>query len=347
MTVNRRTVTLIIIVVIVVGGVYGITLWQRARETQQMLSDLMSRDHGVATKAMTGLRDRTGAVSDNLISYLDRGHDDVRWRAAMLLGAVNTRASREALIDALRDPSPDVRLNAALSLGHLGATKTAARIAMLAADAGEPVAVRTAAVRALELLRAGEQMATVVEILEDRPPVPEPEEETEEEAETEGTAEAEEPAEEEEEEEPVDETAPLREEAARALARIAPVAPAAAGEEGSASEASPILRAADILRDSVDPEVEPSDVVRQAACYALSDLAEATADDEVQARAVKALIFALDDEIGDVRIAAAHALRLLRPPTELAERVGDAFDRAVNDSHYWVRHAARKAVEGG
>ncbi|MGC9319294.1 MAG: HEAT repeat domain-containing protein [Armatimonadota bacterium] len=352
MTVNRRTVTLIIIVVIVVGGVYGITVWQRARETRQMLSDLMSRDHGVATKAMTGLRDRTSAVSEDLISFLDRGHDDVRWRAAMLLGTVNTRASREALTDALRDPSPEVRLNAALSLGHLGARKQAGRIATLAGDADEPVAVRTAAVRALELLRAGDHMEALVQIAEDRPPVPEPAEEAEEAAAAEETpaadetAEAEEPQEE-EEEEPVDETQPLREEAVRALGRITPVGPPAAQEEGSGAETSPALLAADVLRDSVDPELEPSDAVRQAACYGLGDLATATVDDETRARVVQALIFALDDEIGDVRIAAAHSLRLLQPPPELADQVRSAFRRAADDSHYWVRQAAEEAVEGG
>ena len=55
---NKRTVLLLAIVVIVIGGVYAITRFQQARETRELLFLLHSDDHGEAMKAMSGLRER-------------------------------------------------------------------------------------------------------------------------------------------------------------------------------------------------------------------------------------------------------------------------------------------------
>ncbi len=333
MNVNRRTVTLIVVVLAVVVGVYAITRWQRARETRQLLEDLRSPNHAVANRALTGLRDRTEAVSDTLIEYLDSADDNTRWRAAMLLGTVKTRASRDALIDALDDESPDVRLNAALSLGHGKARGAAERIAMLAQNPAEPLEVRMAAVEALQMLASATHVAEISSIAADRPPVPEPVEEGAEEAED--AAEA----------EPVeDETEELRQRAVDALARLGAAEPVRA--EGTTTR-SVAMKAVETLRDSVDPTLEPSAQVRQAAAYALGDLARLVTEEEVRTIATNALIDACSDEVGNVRIAAVHSLRLISPPLELVSRVNETLEDALNDDHYWVREAAREAVAGG
>ncbi len=339
MNVNRRTATLLIVVVIVIGGVYAITWWQRSRETRRLLADLMVDDHGVATKAMMGLRQRAPSIRGQLIGFVRRGNRHVKWRAASLLSEVRDRETREALTEALTDAVPEVRLQAALSLAKLGVRGAADRIALMAQNEDEPVFVRAGMVRALMLLRSETHLAEVAALAEDRPPPPPPEEE-----EPGETEEAEDPEEAEEAEEYVDELAPLRIEAVRATAVLA--AASEAGASGTGDEA-PAMRAVEVLSQSSTVDEEPNDEVRQAACYALGDLAKLVSDDEVHSRVIEALLAALDDEVGDVRIAALHSLRILRPPVELRQAVHRALEEARNDDHYWMRYAAEEVTGGG
>lgn len=338
MRVNRRTITLIVVVAIVIAGVYAITWWQRARETQRLLEDLQMADHGVATKAMEGLRDRASAIGEELTRILREGGNQQRWRAAMLLGDAAGPEVRAALIEALGDPVPDVRLAAALSLGRLGARGAADRIAHLAADPDEEIIVRAGAVRTLERLRAVEHFAEVAKIAADRPEPPPP-------SPAEGTEEAADAAE--AEEAPPDDTAPLRLAAVHAAAVLGGGA-RAAGEPDAEGGPAPARKAAELLVESSVAANEPNATVRRAACYALADLATLTVDPQIRMQVVRALAAAVgSDEVADVRIAAAHGLRIISAPPEATEIVRRALDEAQFDDHYWVREAAMEATHGG
>ncbi len=337
MHVNRRTVTLVVVVIAVIAGVYAITWWQRTRETERLLTDLQVADHGVATKAMEGLRDRASAISDRLVRLLREGGDQQRWRAAVLLGDAGGARVRDALVEALNDPSADVRLAAALSLGRLGARGAADRIAMLAADADEEIVVRAGAVRTLGRLRASEHLDDVRKIVADRPePPPPPPEEGGEEA-----ADAEEP--------PPDDTAPLRRAAVHAAAVLGATADVSGAAEADGEEAAgPAARTAAVLIASSVAANEPNATVRLSACYALADLAALSPDPEIRLQVVRALAGALQsDEVADVRIAAAHSLRIIEAPPDAAEIARRALDEARFDDHYWVREAAMEATQGG
>ena len=353
MPVNRRTVTLIAVVVAVIAGVYAITWWQRARETQRLLQDLHAQDHAGATEAIEGLRDRAGAVRDELLAMLVEGDDHTRWRAAELLAFAGGAAARTALTRALDDPYADVRLNAALSLAKLRVRDAAPRIAQLATDPEEELAVRLAAVNALRMLSAEAQLDALIELVEARPaPPPAEGDEPPEPAEGAAAAEVVEPA--------VDDTWLLRAAAVRAAAIIGAAARPTAGAakaEPPPSEpaearpglepAGPAARVAELLDDSTDPLIEPNANVRQAACYALADLVALQPDEQVRARGVDALLAALKDESSEVRIAAVHTLRIIRVPPDRMQTVADAFAEALNDDHYWVRQAAMEATDGG
>ncbi len=329
MNVNRRTWTLLIVAVAVIGGVYAITIWQRARETKRLLSDLRAPDHAVAAEAMTTLRDRVSSVRDTLIEQA-RTDGPARWRAVELLASATDATSREVLMDALQAEDPTVQAAAARALSQRGVRAAADRIALLSTAEDVPMKVRLAAVRALRGLKTATHLAEMSRLATDRPPPPpeEPEEEADEEA-----AEA--------EDEWSDDTAELRLEAVRAVAML--------GAEGKAETpggSDPALEAADVLAEACSPR-EHNDEVRQAACYAFVDLAQLEMRDEIEERAVRALLDAADDEVGDVRIAAIHGLTVVPTPLDLTDQVDRAMEDALEDDHYWVRVAAGEEPIGG
>ncbi len=338
MKVNRRTWTLLIVAVAVIGGVYAITVWQRGRETRRLLDELRSPDHAVAAQAMTSLRDRVPSVRKQLMQDAAQGSGPMRWRAIELLAQVKGADSREMLMNALQDSDPTVRASAAQSLGERGVRGSADRIALLAASGEEPIEVRLAAIRALQMLGTTTHLAEIARIATIRPPPPP--EEAEEAEEAEETAEVEAPAE--PEELWSDDTAELRVEAVRTIAVLG----ASASPEGAATGTSPAIEAVNVLTEACSPE-EHNDEVRQAACYALTDLAQLTTDEEVRTLAIDALLDAISDEIGDVRIAAIHGLNLLPVPASRRDAVERTMAEALNDQHYWVRVAAGEEPIGG
>jgi|LSQX01.1.fsa_nt_gb HEAT repeat protein len=319
MRVNRRTLTLLIVAVVVIGGVYAVTLWQRSQETRRLVADLQSPDHAVAASAMMTLRDRVPAISDELVEFLGSAQGPVRWRSAVLLGEAGDRVSRDALIAALRDEHATVRAQAALSLAKRQIPAAADTIALIASADEEPIELRIAALRALRSLRTGTHFGEVAGLLKDRPATPKP-------------AEGEEGA-----EEWTDETAALRAEAARTAAVLG------AAARGADEEQQPAVEAAAALAEAATP-IEPDDDVRQAAAYALADLAILSPLPDVRARVTEALLIAADDEIGDVRVAAIYGLRLVEHPREMADRVAATIQEAASDDHYWVRQAAQEAI---
>ena len=341
MKVNRRTWTLLIVAVAVIGGVYAITVWQRGRETRRLLDELRSPDHAVAAQAMTSLRDRVPSVRKQLMQDAAGTTGPTRWRAIELLAEVKDAASRDALMNALQDADPTVRASAAMSLGKRGVRGAADRIAILAASDDELIEVRLAAIRALAMLGTATHVAEVASIATTRPaPPPEEPEEPVETEEAEAAEEVEAPAE--PEEEWSDETAELRVEAVRTIATLG----ASARPEGAATGTSPAIEAVNVLTEACSPE-EHNDEVRQAACYALTDLAELSTDGELRTLAIDALLEAADDEVGDVRIAAIHGLTLVTVPASRSDAVAKAMADALNDQHYWVRVAAGEEPIGG
>ena len=329
---------LLVIVVAVVGGVYAITSWQRTRETSRLLTDVQSTNHGVATDAMISLRERVPSVASELINLMRHTDPNVRWRAANLLADASDARSRDALLAALTDDSPTVRMQAVLALGKRDVRDSADQIALIASSEFEDLAVRTAALQALRMLRTGTHLAEAIAIAGDRPPPP-PAVDDEEVAEAEAEAEVEEAAE--EAEEYSDDTVLLRQEALYTVAALGGTYRADTAERG------PALDAADALVEGSDASIEHDSDVRRAACYALGDLASLVRNEQVHRRAVEALIAAMTDEVGDVRIAATQTLRLVPVPAEMSNDVNRALEDAVNDDHYWVRRAAEEAVRGG
>jgi hypothetical protein len=319
MNVNRRTALLLVIVLVVIVGVYAITQWQRTRETGNLLGALRSTDHSEATKAMTALRDRGGSIQEQLIANMSGADDQLRWRSAVLLGSIHSTAARDALEAGLKDPYDDVRMNSALGLGKLGEGRAAEELSVIAVNADESPAVRTAAVRALALLRSGPHLPELAQLAADRPPV---------------YPEGEEP-----EEVPVDETVLLRQAAVIGVGVLGTVASddvaSRVGDGGSASAAA----AMQVLADSASAALEPNAEVRAVACTSVADLARAATDDDVTTSGIRCLISALDDQADVVRIAAAHALGLIRAPSEMQDQVASALERCAGDSQYWVREA--------
>jgi len=292
---------------------------------------------------MTSLRDRVPSVRKHLMQDAAQSTGPMRWRAIELLAEVKDADSREVLMNALQDAAPTVRASAAMSLGKRGVRGSADRIAILAASGEEPIEVRLAAIRALDMLGTATHLAEISRIATDRPPPPpeEPEEpEAAEDAEAEAEAEVEAPAE--PEELWSDDTAELRVEAVRTIATLG----AGARPEGAATGTSPAIEAVNVLTEACSPE-EHNDEVRQAACYALTDLAELTTDEEVRTLAIDALLDAAADEIGDVRIAAIHGLGLVTVPASRSDAVAKTMAEALNDQHYWVRVAAGEEPIGG
>ncbi|MGI5816603.1 MAG: HEAT repeat domain-containing protein [Armatimonadota bacterium] len=366
---NRRTLTLLVVAVAVIGGVYAITLWQRSRETHRLMEELQSPDHAAAAQAMMSLRERAPSVREQLIQIAGQEAGHVRWRAVTLLGEVEGQASRDVLLNALQARDPIVRAAAITALAQRDVRAAGDRIAMFATDQEEPMQVRLAAVRAIQRLRTGAHFAEMARLATDRPPPPpEPEEEPAEDAveepaeaiseepveaaEAAAEAPAEEAAEEvavaaaeapaEEAEEWSDDTIELRIEAVRAVAILGA---AARQHVGDAAE-SPAETAAEVLAEACGPE-EHNATVRQAACYAMTDLASLDDSAEVRARAVQVLLRAVADEVGSVRVAAIHGLSTVRVPAELRDQVQRAMNEALNDDHYWVRVAAGEEPIGG
>ncbi|MCE5236866.1 HEAT repeat domain-containing protein, partial [bacterium] len=114
-----------------------------------------------------------------------------------------------------------------------------------------------------------------------------------------------------------------------------------------------VARALGALRDPAAIEAlvvatsdaEPDPEVRVAAAMALGDVASAAEDEEAASKAVTGLLAALNDEVGDVRVACIHALGQTSPPEDMKATVAAAVNKAKDDDDYWARKAADKTAE--
>lgn len=355
MTVNRRTISIIVIIAVVLVIVLGITEWQRSVATKKLLAVLSSDDYSKVLDAMEQLPSRGGRIVAPLVQVLKGPEAAGRWRAAVLLGEIGSKAAWEPLQNALGDASPDVRQAAAQALGKLGAKTAAASLRARLKDSAEDIRVRVAAAEALGLMRDGDSAADLEAIVADRAEAL--------------AAQAAAEAKKAEDAKKAEEAKKLAEQAAALKAAGLPVppppkpAPAPAGPPpptdtrldlrvaavrslGFLGKASSIA----VLTDSLDPTKEPAAEVRTAAAYAMGDLARSVHSDGDMSRLVTGLLKPLDidaktEPIGDVRAAAIHSLSFCFLSKDLAGQVERTLGKCLNDDFYWAREAAKDTMK--
>lgn len=169
MNVNRRTKTVLAIIIVIVIAVFAITSWQRGVATKRLLDELPGDDYAKVMDAMIQLQERSGrAITPALLDHLASPRPAARWRAATLLGDVGTRRAWDPLSRALGDESPEVRAAVALALGKLGAVPAASGLERVVGDKDEHVSPRIAAAQALGLLAARDAVGGLRSALGDR-----------------------------------------------------------------------------------------------------------------------------------------------------------------------------------
>ena len=298
---SKKTLSNLIIVVIVVGLVWGVSAVQRSARATSLLADLQKPDDYEAYKAMRKLDGLGPAALARAVPLLAAQEPYVRARGAILVGETGDPHYTPAVQKLLTDQDDAVREAAVTALGHLGAPEAAPPLVGLLQDEAQPLEVRIAAARSLGLLAPPDAAPNLIAFLQ-APPHP---------------AEA-----------------ALREAATAALGTLQ--TPAAADE----------------LLSLVQP-TEKDVVVRTLAAEALPQ-ATGTAQPE-QVQVVDATLVGLVNDLGpdgkklappEVRVAAAHALGRMALPTAIADHVRELLRQAaVNDDEYWVRQAARQALE--
>ncbi len=301
----------VVVILVILGAIYGVTLYQRGVKIQDYVVGLDSDDTAVVLKAMDGLSSCGRSIVGRVDFYLNNVSPQVRSRAVMVIGACGASADSAILLPLLeRDEDAFVRRDAAIAIGKLGGDGAIAALTKQLADDTEDVLVRAAAARSLGLLDATASVPALAEALGNRPAIPQPSPEPEAE----------------EAEAPEDATLPLRLAAAEALGHL--------GTEAG-------IRA---LAEAAVESTEPSERVRAAVAYALGDAAINNHDEKEISELLDGLLAASGDSVGDVRIAAVQSLgKTALIPDALRAQLDQALNDAAADEHYWVREAAKQA----
>ncbi len=303
----------IVVILIVLGAIYGITVYQSGIKTQQYLADLSGDDTAAVVRAIDGLSGASAKVANQVAANLTNDDPQVRSRAIMVMG--NSKMRDTSQVASLLDGDEDifVRRDAAVALGKLTRQSRKAdaeqSIGILVAalqNNEENIAVRAAAASALGVAGAKSAVSALSAATAEGIPV------TPEDPEAEA---------------PADATLQLRTAAANALGSI-----------GTIEAIQALHRAAKI-------ETEPTPGVRAAAAYSLGNAALVDGSEQVTEAAIDALVEVCSDEDGDVRIAAVHALGTLSIPESKASSVQTVLNNAASDEHYWVRAAAAEAMK--
>jgi HEAT repeat protein len=312
MTVNRRMISTIVGIAVVLGAVWGITRYQRSAKTGQWIAELGGSDQTKAMQRMNQLEEQGVGVAPRLRSAVASGSADVQWRAAKILGEIGSRADLPALTPLLESKDKTTRAAAALAVGKLGGTESSAKLAAMVSDQAEEATVRISAARALGLLRAPDGLAALKALAREMGKIPPPAPGTKPPAVA-----------------PPDDKWELRAAAASAL-----------GLTGMAD-------AAGTLQEAATETSEPVVQVRTAATYALGAIgAELTKADALKVT-IGALLASANDKEPDVRAAAIYSLgRIAAPSDDVRSQISKAIDEAVNDPGYWVREAAKAAKDG-
>ncbi|MGD9517893.1 MAG: HEAT repeat domain-containing protein [Armatimonadota bacterium] len=317
---SRKTLVILLLVVLVLSAVWALTAYQRARKTQELLTALAERDDAAATEAMAQLRHRGPKVGLRLVGYLTSENERVRWRAAVLCAEVGAKQSEvvDGLVRLLVDPVPAVQRAAALACGALQLEEAEQPLIALVSNKEQTPSSRAFAAEALGSLRSEDAVEPLTTLLRERPPVP-PKEPEAAVAEAKPTAPAAPPP-------PPDDLWQARWQAAMAL-----------GEIGTA-------KCVEVLAESVRADLEPRIDVRMAAAYALADALANPDARKALGTGVDALLQAMSDEAGDVRVAAAISLARTYPPKDKVPQVETTLREHLDDDHYWVREAVKLAM---
>ena len=92
-----------------------------------------------AVKFLTEVQKNSGSVEQQLVTALANDSPLSRAGAAQVLGQAQVASAIQALLTATEDPIPEVRCNAVIALGQIGASETRSRIEALLEDGDETV----------------------------------------------------------------------------------------------------------------------------------------------------------------------------------------------------------------
>ena len=310
---NTRSITAIAVLIIVLGGVYAVTTYQGAAKIREHVQALDGDDTAAATRAIEALSGQGERVVSMVETLLTNANPLVRSNAVMLIAMCGGPEHGQLLTPLLQNDKDEyVRKDVTLALGRLGAKQAIPTLITVLSDEQEDLLVREGAATTLGTFEAAEATIPLLAVLAARPPVPAPaisdEEADEAPAEVEDT------------------TQTLRLAAAVALGYL------------QSSEA------VEGLAKAVDEAVEIAPSVRVAAVYALGDLAARNEKESEQLTALEGMLLACGDSVGDVRIAAMQSLgKVSIVPEAIQSRVAQALASAEEDTHFWVREAAKEA----
>lgn len=338
---SRKRIVMVLVLAVLGLGVWALTNYQRGRKVGELLAQLADADQFKAMEAMEQLKHRGRFVGPRLAENLSSPDPNRRWRAAMLAAEIGYRgrAVREQIVTLVSDKDPNVRRAAIVACGRLRLAEAEGPLGNILYSKTEDPMLRALAAASLGMIQIKGAVKTLAAVLEQRPPVPAKKKDEDKSqasaesdtgkttagsstekaaAETKPVSTEKKPAE--------DKTWQVRMECALALGQI-----------GSPD-------GADALAQSVREDLEPKADVRAAAAYALADLGGVVADQAVLTKVVEALLKAMSDEAGDVRIAAAMGLARVYPPKSLRSQVEQVLREHANDEHYWVREAVKYAA---
>lgn len=330
---SRKRIVIVLILAVLALGVWALTNYQRGRKVGELLVQLADADQFKAMEAMEQLKHRGRFVGPRLAQNLSSSDPNRRWRAAMLAAEIGYRgrAVREQIVSLVSDKDPNVRRAAIVACGRLRLAEAEGPLGNILYSKTEDPMLRALAAASLGMIRVEGATKTLAAVLEQRPPAPAKKKEDKEKTQATGEGSAEKAAAEAkpattEKKPPEDKTWQIRMECALALGQI-----------GSAEGADALARS---VREDLEPKVD----VRVAAAYALADLGTAVTDQSVITKVVEALIKAMSDEAGDVRVAAAMGLGRVYPPKALRSQVEQVLREHANDEHYWVREVVKYAA---
>ncbi len=170
---NRRTVLITVIVVLVAAGGYYLTYLQRVGKTAELLAAIIAADHKEAAQAMEQLGVRGVQLYPKVLDLAQGQDPEVEWRSAVMLGELGNSPAADVLSGMLDDSDATVRAAAAQALGRVKGQDAAAALARLVGNEAEELVVRISAVQALGTLAAEEAVPQLKQALTYQPIVAE------------------------------------------------------------------------------------------------------------------------------------------------------------------------------